>query len=172
MLLLLCDWCRMRGAGDGVTVAYEYQSCQSCCWIVCCTSIAQMFGGCNALSSDIITGLWRIYSSIYGGVRMSISTGAVATYIQILRQHTPDLQARYALQQLGIFGSYRHDRQTAASDLDVLVRFQPDAHPTLLTIAALELELRDLLGVPVDLVLEEGLRGEIGRRIRAEVLWL
>ncbi len=103
---------------------------------------------------------------------MGNSTGATTAYIQILRQHTPDLQARYALQQLGIFGSYRHNQQTAESDLDVLVRFQPDAHPTLLTVAALELELRDLLGVPVDLVLEAGLRGEIGQRIRAEVLWL
>jgi uncharacterized protein len=103
---------------------------------------------------------------------MSDTTGAVAYHIDILRQHTPDLQARYAVQRLGVFGSYLHNEQTPDSDLDVLVRFRPDAHPTLLSVAALELELRDLLGVPVDLVLDDGLRGEIGQRIRDEVVWL
>ncbi len=103
---------------------------------------------------------------------MNNSTGAVVAYIQLLRQHLPDLQARYALQQIGIFGSYLHNVHTAESDLDVLVRFQPEAHPTLLTLAALERELGNLLGVSVDLVLEDGLRGEIGQRIRAEVRWL
>lgn len=99
-------------------------------------------------------------------------TDVVATHIRLLRQHTPDLRARYAVQRLGVFGSYLRNEQTSESDLDVLVRFAPDAHPTLLTVTALELELRDLLGVRVDLVLEDGLRGEIGQRIRAEVLWL
>lgn len=92
--------------------------------------------------------------------------------MNILRQHTPDLQARYAIQRLGVFGSYLRDEQTPDSDLDVLVSFRQDAHPTLLTVAVLELELSDLLGMPVDLVLDDGLRGEIGRRIRDEVVWL
>ncbi len=103
---------------------------------------------------------------------MSYVIGAVAQHMETLRQHTPDLQARYGVQRLGVFGSYLRDEQTTESDLDVLVVFHPEAHPTLLTVAGLEIELGDLLGITVDLVLYDGLRGRIGQRIRDEVVWI
>ncbi|NJK82358.1 MAG: nucleotidyltransferase family protein [Chloroflexaceae bacterium] len=99
-------------------------------------------------------------------------TWPVAAHLATLRAHLPTLAQRYHIKTLGLFGSYIRNEQTPDSDLDVLVRFRPDATPTLLSVAALELELRDLLGMPVDLVLDDGLRGEIGQRIRDEVVWL
>lgn len=53
------------------------------------------------------------------------------------------------------------------SDLDVLVTFRET--PGLLRFVDLEDTLSDLLGVPVDLVVEDALKLRIGDRVRREV---
>ena len=37
----------------------------------------------------------------------------------------PDLQQRYSIMSLGVFGSYVRGEQTPDSDLDILVEFDP-----------------------------------------------
>ena len=51
---------------------------------------------------------------------------------------------------MGIFGSTARGTDDASSDIDLLVRFPPEAD--ILTLLALEEELSDLLTVPVDVV--------------------
>jgi predicted nucleotidyltransferase len=85
-----------------------------------------------------------------------------------LRQHLPELAARFHVQSLGIFGSYVRHEEHAGSDLDVLVSF--DKVPSLLRFIQLENYLTDLLGVKVDLVMEDALRPHIGERIHGEVV--
>jgi predicted nucleotidyltransferase len=69
---------------------------------------------------------------------------------------------------IGIFGSYAHEQADPKSDLDILVEFSQT--PNLFQMMDLEDELSDLLGIEIDLVTRRSLRGEIGRRILAEVV--
>ncbi|MGF1499890.1 MAG: nucleotidyltransferase family protein [Elainellaceae cyanobacterium] len=89
-----------------------------------------------------------------------------------LRQHLPQVQQKYHVQRLGIFGSFVRGEQTETSDIDVLVEFDPAARFGLLTFCQLENELSDLLNHKVDLVMKEGLKPRIGDRILREVIYL
>lgn len=89
-------------------------------------------------------------------------------YLAKLRENLPELATRFRVHALGVFGSYVRHEEDPDSDLDVLVTF--DEVPGLLTFLALENYLSDLLGVRVDLVMEDALKPQIGRRIRSEVV--
>ena len=66
--------------------------------------------------------------------------------IDIPRDEIPDFCGRYRVRKLSLFGSVVRDDFTAESDVDVLVEFEPDAHPTYFTLSAMEDELSRLLG--------------------------
>jgi len=89
-----------------------------------------------------------------------------------LRQHLPEVQQKYHVRQLGIFGSFVRSEQTDTSDVDVLVEFDPDARFGLLTFCQLENDLSELLQRKVDLVMKDGLKPRIGERILQEVIYL
>lgn len=55
------------------------------------------------------------------------------------------------VKRLALFGSVLEDRFAVGSDLDVLVEFESGRTPGMLTLAAMELELEKLVGLPVDL---------------------
>ena len=61
----------------------------------------------------------------------------------------------------------RHEQSTG-SDLDLLVAFHET--PGLLKFIELENYLTDLLGIKVDLVIQENLKSRIGKRILREVV--
>ena len=92
--------------------------------------------------------------------------------ITILSQYKPIVQEKYKVSELGIFGSYVRGEQSENSDVDILIEFQPNFRFGLLTFCNLENYLSDLLGVKVDLVMKEGLKPRIGKRILAEVIYL
>lgn len=87
---------------------------------------------------------------------------------RILRRNLPELREQYAIQSLGIFGSYVRGEQKRRSDLDLLVEIDP-TRLTLLKFIELENTLSDLIQVKVDLVDKAGLKPAIGQRILAEV---
>ena len=87
-----------------------------------------------------------------------------------LRRLRPELQRRYPIREIGVFGSWVRGEQTEDSDIDVLVEF--DGPIGLLDVVGLKLDLSDRLGLPVDLVMKDGLKPRIGRRILSEVVML
>ena len=87
---------------------------------------------------------------------------------RLLRRHLPELRERYAIQSLGIFGSFVRGEQKKRSDLDLLVEVDASAL-TLLKFIELENTLSDLVKIKVDLVDKSGLKPAIGQRILAEV---
>jgi uncharacterized protein len=59
---------------------------------------------------------------------------------------------RHHIRRLSLFGSVLNGTSRSDSDVDLLVEFEPDAKPSLLTMAEIELELSPLLrGRKVDL---------------------
>lgn len=53
---------------------------------------------------------------------------------------------RYSIRRLSLFGSALKDAARPGSDVDLLVEFEPDARPSLLTMAEIERALSPLLG--------------------------
>lgn len=59
---------------------------------------------------------------------------------------------RHRIRRLSLFGSTLKGTNHSDSDVDLLVEFEPDAKPSLLTMAGIEIELSPLLdGRKVDL---------------------
>lgn len=90
------------------------------------------------------------------------------TIRQQLQQQLPDIEQRYAVNYLGIFGSYVREEATPKSDLDILVDFSTP--PTLFQFVRLKNELSELLSIPVDLVMKSALKPKIGEYVLAEVV--
>lgn len=93
---------------------------------------------------------------------------SLAGVVSTLKSLLPELATRFKVASLGVFGSYLHHRQNAASDLDILVDFEEP--PSLLHFIELENYLSDTLGVKVDLVMKDALKPGIGQRILEEAM--
>jgi predicted nucleotidyltransferase len=88
----------------------------------------------------------------------------VSPKVRFDRQKVAELCRRYGVAELALFGSVLHDDFHADSDVDVLVSFGPEAHPSLLELVELREDLKDLFGREVDLVERAGLRNPFRRR--------
>ena len=69
--------------------------------------------------------------------------------MNILRQARHDLQARFSITRIALFGSYARGDQHEGSDVDLLVDVDPSIGLKLISLAE---ELERLLGEPVELV--------------------
>jgi predicted nucleotidyltransferase len=101
--------------------------------------------------------------------RRAAARRKLARFKRILRAQLPELQAKYGVTSLSVFGSYVRGDARRKSDLDVLVEFEPENDRlSLFGFLALENELSDLLGVKVDLVEQKTLKPRVGQRILRE----
>lgn len=75
------------------------------------------------------------------------------------RQRLLEIAARYGVTNVRVFGSVARGEDGDGSDIDLLVDLP--ARITLFTLARLQEELSDLLGVPVDLVPASGLKPHV-----------
>ena len=87
--------------------------------------------------------------------------------ISIIRTSKPEIEARYGVMRVGLFGSYVREQQRKKSDIDILVSFDRDIDPFEF------IDLREFLGLrlhhKVDLVMGKALKPAIGKRILSEV---
>jgi len=88
----------------------------------------------------------------------------------IIKKHLKEIQEKYKVKDIGIFGSYVRGEANIESDIDILVEFYPHASISLIDFIELENYLTDLLGVKVDLVEKSALKPRIGKRILEEVV--
>jgi predicted nucleotidyltransferase len=84
------------------------------------------------------------------------------------REAILEIARRYGAHDVRIFGSVARGDATADSDLDIVVRFDPDR--SLLDHGGLLMDLRELLGVKVDVVSEGALQGRFGELVRKEAV--
>jgi predicted nucleotidyltransferase len=78
------------------------------------------------------------------------------------------LARKYGASNVRIFGSFARGDITEASDLDVLIRLEQGR--SLLDQGGLLMDLRDLLGIKVDVVDEGALSGRFGQIVRQEAI--
>ena len=69
--------------------------------------------------------------------------------IERLRQHKPELQKKYPVSRLGVFGSYARGEATENSDIDIAVEIT-DAMG--LKFVAMADEIENLFGIKTDVV--------------------
>jgi len=69
-----------------------------------------------------------------------------------------------------LFGSLARGEATKASDVDVLVEYEPGTKLSFFRVCDLRYRLEDLLGAPVDLVTTGGLRPEIRDEVLSEAI--
>ncbi|MBT8365725.1 MAG: nucleotidyltransferase family protein [Deltaproteobacteria bacterium] len=89
---------------------------------------------------------------------------------KIILSHKQELNEKYGLISIGLFGSYVRGDQDSKSDLDVLVEVRRPMG--FVKFIRLENHLSQLLGVKVDLVTKKALKPHIGQRILQEVQYV
>ena len=87
--------------------------------------------------------------------------------IDIIKNSKPEMQARFGVNKVGLFGSYAREQQRRRSDIDILVSFSRDID--LFDFLDLREYLEDRLQQKVDLVIESALKPAIGKRILSDV---
>jgi predicted nucleotidyltransferase len=78
------------------------------------------------------------------------------------------LCARHGARNVRVFGSVARGEADAQSDLDFLVELEPGR--TLFDLGGLQYDLEQLLGCPVDVVTERGLKVRIRDRVLQEAV--
>lgn len=87
-----------------------------------------------------------------------------STALQSKREAIREAASRFAVVNPRIFGSVLHGKDTEGSDLDLLVDALPGT--TLFDLGGLQIELEELLGIPVDLLTPD----DLPRKFRDVVL--
>jgi len=92
----------------------------------------------------------------------------LALTLETLAKHKPDLERRFGVTRLAVFGSAARGTARADSDIDLLVSF--DGPATSDRYFGVQFFLEDLLGCPVDLVTDKALRTELRSSVEAEAI--
>ncbi len=99
--------------------------------------------------------------------------GAIRVREKILRKLAalkPELQARFSVREISLFGSFVRGEEEETSDIDILVEYTET--PDMFEFLDLEEYLSTILGIKVDLVTKGALKPYIGKRILEEVVYL
>jgi predicted nucleotidyltransferase len=87
-----------------------------------------------------------------------------------IKEHMDVLRDKYAVKEIGLFGSYLRKEQNLTSDVDVLVDFEDGAD--LISLVGLAMFLEEKLGIKVDVVSKRALRKELKEQVLKEVVSL
>ncbi len=88
--------------------------------------------------------------------------------LHFLRQHKQEIEARFSVRRIGLFGSILRGSASDTSDVDILVEF---IHPTFDRYMDLKFFLEDSMGRPVDLVLADSLKPRLKQIITREAVY-
>ena len=88
--------------------------------------------------------------------------------LRIHRAGLRELVARHAVLHPRVFGSVIHGDDTEDSDLDLLI--DPTSRTTLMTLAAIQIDAQNLLGVRVDVLTPKSLPQRIRERVLREAI--
>ena len=93
------------------------------------------------------------------------------TYLRLLRKFKQFHAAEYGITRMGIFGSVARGEQTNESDVDIY--FETDKKLSLFRMGGLMYDLKELFGVPVDLVHNtDRLPATFKHRIEKEIIYV
>ena len=88
--------------------------------------------------------------------------------LSLHRTQIREISLRHRVTGVRVFGSALHGEDTADSDLDLLV--EPTAQTTLMDIGAIRFELKQLLGMYVDVLTPNGLPASFREQVLREAV--
>ena len=97
-------------------------------------------------------------------------TGPVGRRLRRRRFEVLELADRHGVQVLGVFGSVARGEDRPDSDIDLLVELPTGME--LFAVARVQNELEELLGSPVDLIPESGLKAGVRPAVKADLVRL
>ena len=89
--------------------------------------------------------------------------------VQTLRQHKPELQRKYPISGLGIFGSYARGEATEGSDIDIAVDI---TGPMGLSFIAMADEIEGLFGIKVDVVPSRSIKPDYLPYVKKDIIYV
>ncbi|MBD2424803.1 nucleotidyltransferase family protein [Phormidium sp. FACHB-1136] len=92
-------------------------------------------------------------------IQLNLPTEEIITFCQ-----------KWQVTELALFGSVLRDDFRPNSDIDIMVQFHPEAHPTFGTLEQMEAELKSLCNREVDLVTRQGIESSQNYLRRNEIL--
>nr|WP_069791522.1 nucleotidyltransferase family protein [Cyanobacterium sp. IPPAS B-1200]OEJ77910.1 nucleotidyltransferase [Cyanobacterium sp. IPPAS B-1200] len=89
-----------------------------------------------------------------------------------IREIKKEIEDKYQIEELGLFGSYVRGEETEDSDIDILIKFHSHHNLGLFKYCELQNLLSEKLGKKVDLVMKDSIKTHIGKYILDEVIYL
>jgi predicted nucleotidyltransferase len=91
--------------------------------------------------------------------------------LAILRAHKPDF-SKYGVSNIGLFGSYLRNEQSAKSDIDLLVDFEPEKESFDNYMAVYDMFESLFKNEKIEIVTKNGLSKYIGPKILKDVMYV
>jgi uncharacterized protein len=91
------------------------------------------------------------------------------TILERLRAYKPELQKKYPVSRMGVFGSYARGEATETSDIDIAVELNG---PMGLNFVAMANEIEDLFGVKVDVVPKRSIKSIYLPSVERDILYV
>jgi hypothetical protein len=88
---------------------------------------------------------------------------------KIINSHRNELDKRFKVKSIGLFGSYVKGEETSGSDIDILVEFK---EPVGFLFIHLANYLEEILGIKVDLLTSEAIKPNRKRYIMEELIYV
>ena len=86
-----------------------------------------------------------------------------------LREHKPELQRKYPVSQMGVFGSYAREDATDQSDIDIAVEI---TGPMGLNFIEMADEIEALFGIKTDVVPLRSIKPEYLQHVKKEIKYV
>ena len=94
----------------------------------------------------------------------------VINAIELPMEKIAEFCDRWEVTEFAFFGSVLRDDFRPDSDVDVMVQFHPDAHPTFSTLDQMEAELKMIFDRDIDLITRQGIETSRNYLRRNEIL--
>jgi hypothetical protein len=88
---------------------------------------------------------------------------------KIISQHRKELEERFKVRSIAIFGSYVRGEETTKSDIDILVEFR---EPVGLLFIHLADYLEEILGIRVDLLTPQAIKPNRRKHIMEDLIYV
>ncbi|NEQ66620.1 MAG: nucleotidyltransferase family protein [Symploca sp. SIO2D2] len=93
-----------------------------------------------------------------------------STAIELPTKEITNFCKRWQVTEFALFGSVLRDDFRPDSDIDVMVQFHPEAHPTFNNLDQMEAELKSIFHREVDLITRQGVETSRNYLRRHEIL--
>jgi predicted nucleotidyltransferase len=90
--------------------------------------------------------------------------------LKTIQEKVTPIFLKYPVIYAGVFGSFARGEENKESDVDIMIRLEPDKSFSLFDLVGLQLELAENIGREVDLVTEKGIDKYIRKYIIRDLL--